>query len=88
MKRFKWVVEIDVAETWVADGFDLTPERLEDILGKVLNYANGSEYSGRVIARPRDSEVAAAMGYRTIEAYRDHAGELTGRQIKVVVDPE
>lgn len=36
---FKWTVEIEVHETWVADGFDMTEDRLRHMLEMALPYA-------------------------------------------------
>jgi hypothetical protein len=74
MKRFKWTIEIEVTETWVADGFDMrTPEDVKVLLERRLPHAYGHELGGKVISRPPDKEVATAQGYKTVEAYRKAA---------------
>lgn len=48
-RTFKWTVEIEVSETWVADGFEATSERMHEILCRALPYALGSEIGARVV---------------------------------------
>lgn len=68
-KFFKWTVEIEVSETWVADGFDATNERIHSMLAHDLRYAYGHELRAKVIKRPSDDEVAEAQGYTTTKEY-------------------
>lgn len=68
-KFYKWTVEIEVAEAWVADGFDLTDRRAHDIMTHHLSYANGNEIKCKVVARPKDHDVATEQGYKTTAAY-------------------
>lgn len=63
MKRFKWVVEFEVDETWVADGFDLTDERAKRLIEEHLDYSHGWETAARVISHPPTHEIAMAQGY-------------------------
>ena len=67
-KRFKWTVEFEVDEQWVADGFDLTNERALDMLATDLRYAYGHELGATVIKSPDPLEIAKAQGYDTVEA--------------------
>lgn len=62
-KRFKWTVEIEVDETWVEDGFDLTDERAKEMVMSDLRYAYGHEISCKVIAAPAPAEIRKAQGY-------------------------
>lgn len=62
LKRFKWTVEIEVSETWVADGFNLTDNRANDIVQRALPYATGSEVSARVLKAPSPESIAIAQG--------------------------
>lgn len=66
-KRFKWVVEFEVDETWVEDGFDLTDERALDIIRDALPYAYEFEVGAKVLSAPPADEVAHAMGYESAE---------------------
>jgi len=70
MKFYKWTIQIEVAETWVEDGFDITPENVHDRLGNLLPYAYGSEFRAKVLTAPKDEEVAKAQGYSDVEKYR------------------
>jgi len=69
MKRFKWTIEIEVDETWVADGFDATDERIHAMLANDLRYAYGRELGAKVIKRPPDEDVAKAQGYPSVKEY-------------------
>lgn len=61
MGTFKWTVEIEVDETWVADGFDITePESLE---GKLLPYAHSDEINVKVLKKPSKKSIRKAQGY-------------------------
>lgn len=70
-KSFKWTatIEIEVDRTWVADGFDLTTERLDRMLGRMieneLSYATPDEVGARgiITAAPPREEIRAAQGY-------------------------
>jgi hypothetical protein len=67
-KRFlKWTLEIEVDETWVADGFDLTDERAHAMLANDLRYAYGHELKAKVLTRPPDEVIAQVQGYKSVE---------------------
>lgn len=64
-QKFKWTIEIEVDEVWVADGFDMTDERALQMLGEHLPYANMTyELKARVIGFPDPDLVARTQGYR------------------------
>jgi hypothetical protein len=63
VKRFKWTIEIAVDPSWVADGFDCTTERANDMLRGALPYAYGHELRARVLSAPRPTDIAKAQGY-------------------------
>lgn len=69
-RRYRWAVEIEVDETWVEDGFDLTDERATDIMAHTLRWARSDEFAARVLARPVDEAIAKAQGYKDVEQYR------------------
>ena len=48
MKTFKWVVEFEVTENWVEDGFNITENRANDMIANALPYAYSSEYKATV----------------------------------------
>lgn len=69
MKMFKWIVEFQVADTWVADGFQMTDQRAWDMLSKDLSYADmDTEIHARVVASPNASLIAKAQGYENNHA--------------------
>jgi hypothetical protein len=52
MTTFKWVVEFEVTENWVEDGFDIDEDRAQDMLANALPYAYGHELKAKVIKAP------------------------------------
>lgn len=49
MKFKKWIVEIQVSENWVEDGFNLTNETAHKMLAEFLPYAYGYELKAKVL---------------------------------------
>lgn len=68
-KKFKWVVELEVDETWVADGFDLTQRRADLLAQHILPHAYSFEVGMRVLEAPRDEEIAKAQGYKSVREF-------------------
>ena len=50
--KIKWVVEIGVDRCWVEDGFEVTKERVENMLQRDLQFALGREVSARILSSP------------------------------------
>lgn len=67
MSKFKWTVEIEVDEVWVADGFDLDNDRMNDIMLEHLSYATSSEVKCKVVKSPSVASVRKAQGYDDTE---------------------
>ena len=63
-KTFKWTVEFEVVESWVADGFEMTDERAFQMLENDLCHAYHSELSAKVIKFPDRMEVLKVQGYK------------------------
>jgi hypothetical protein len=63
MAKFCWVVAIEVDESWVADGFELTDERAHQMVGQALPYAYENEFSAKVLRGPDRRDIDAAQGY-------------------------
>lgn len=55
--KAKWVCEIEVEDTWLADGFRLTDERLKRMIENEIEYAHGYETAARVISGPTPEEI-------------------------------
>ena len=64
-KRFKWTVEIEVDEKWVADGFDLTNDNITDRLQSMLPFATSDEVSGKILRAPSKKAIRKAQGYES-----------------------
>lgn len=62
MKTFKWVVEFEVAESWVEDGFNIDQDRATDMIANALPYAYGSEFEAKVIQAPDAKLIRKVQG--------------------------
>lgn len=62
MKNFRWVVEFEVDESWVADGFNLTDESAKDMIENTLPYSYGFETTAKVIQAPDPHEIMKVQG--------------------------
>lgn len=62
---YEWTVKIRVNAVWVADGFDLTDERVHDMVSHDLQYAHSYEIETEVVKAPDADEVAREMGYKS-----------------------
>ena len=68
MKKFVVKVEMQVADSWIADGFDLSKkglEILEELIAKRLPYAYGNEFKVKcsVISQPDKEIIKKLQGY-------------------------
>jgi len=62
MKTFKWVVEFEVTENWVADGFNIDKDRALDMLEEALPHAYGYELAAKVIKSPEAKLIKKVQG--------------------------
>jgi energy-converting hydrogenase A subunit M len=63
MKTFKWVVEFEVTETWVEDGFNIDEDRAQDMLANALPHAYGYELKAKVLKAPDAKLIRKTQGY-------------------------
>ncbi len=64
--RYRWVVEIEIDPTMVADGLDLTdPRDLHDALTRAFPYTRMSEIGVRVLCTPDLDAIAREQGYKS-----------------------
>ena len=63
MKTFKWVVQFEVTENWVEDGFNISEKRALDMLANALPYAYGSELAVKIIKSPDAKLIRKTQGY-------------------------
>ncbi len=62
-RTFRWVVEFEVAECWVADGFNPDDDDVLTMLATRLGWANiGRELGARVLRAPPADEVRRVQG--------------------------
>jgi hypothetical protein len=62
-KFFKWTVEIAVNEIWVADGFEITADKIQEALQTMIGYSYENETRVRVITAPASAAIRKAQGY-------------------------
>ena len=63
MKTFKWVVEFEVTENWVADSFEITDRKAIGMMEDALPFASGAEFKARVIKAPDHKLIRNVQGY-------------------------
>jgi hypothetical protein len=63
MKTFKWVVEFEVTENWIADGFNITDQKVTGMIEQALPFASGAEFSAKVIKAPDAKLIRKTQGY-------------------------
>lgn len=61
-KTLKWTVEFEIAECWVADGFNITDEQAQDMIERRLSCATSDQVKARVVRAPSKTAIAAAQG--------------------------
>jgi hypothetical protein len=61
---FRWTVEFEVDELWVADGFNLTAERAKDMIERALPHSYAPETAARIISAPGAEAILKAQGYK------------------------
>lgn len=66
MAKLKFVVEFQVDESWVADGFNPDDDRAKSMLAHSLPYADGSELKARVLIPIDQKKAAKLMGYASL----------------------
>lgn len=65
-KAFKWVLEIEIDETWVADGYEATADRVKEaILSYSLGYAYDYEVKTKLLKKPLKRDIRRAQGYKS-----------------------
>lgn len=55
--QFKWVVEFEIDEVWVADGFEMTDERANAMIQSEIGYAYDYEAKAKVLKAPPQSAI-------------------------------
>lgn len=73
----KWVVEFVVADSWVADGFELTNERAKNMIEEALGWSYGHETAARVIEAP-DPNVIEGLQDGSVD-FDDQESVTTGK---------
>jgi hypothetical protein len=62
-QRFTWTVSITVDKVWVEDGFNLTPERLKEMVQSDLNFSYDHEIEVAILSGPSPAAIRRAQGY-------------------------
>src|SRR5690242_18883125 len=60
---YKWTIEIEVNEVWVADGFEVTAENIQEMLQERIGFAHDNETRCRVVKSPSVNSIRKAQGY-------------------------
>lgn len=63
MRFYKWTVEFEVADVWVADGFDLDNDRAQEMLEQHIGWAYSHELRAKVIKAPSPARIRKEQGY-------------------------
>jgi hypothetical protein len=63
MKKIKWVVEFEVTENWVANGFNIDQRRAFNMIESALPFASGAEFKATVIKAPDAKLIRKTQGY-------------------------
>lgn len=67
---FTWIVRLDVAPEWVADGFALSDQRALAMLGKDLDCAcPDTELAASVLVAPNAERIAREQGYGPVHPH-------------------
>lgn len=65
-KFFKWTVEIEINEIWVADGFEVTADGIKEMIQEAIGFSYEHETRVRVIQAPAINEIRKAQGYESV----------------------
>lgn len=60
---YEWTAKIRVADVWVADGFELTKERLHEMLMEHIGWCTAGEVEAEVVSSPNPEEIRKEQGY-------------------------
>lgn len=69
-KFYKWTVEIEVNELWVADGFQIDADMVQEMIQGRIGYSYEHETRVRVVKAPSVDEIRKAQGYEPVSAER------------------
>ena len=61
MPKFKWNITIEVDQTWVKDGFNLTSDTVQRMLKSVLPNAYRHEFTAKVTKAPTPESIKNAQ---------------------------
>jgi hypothetical protein len=76
-ERFTWTVAITVDKIWVEDGFNLTPERLKDMVQSDLDFATEDEIEVAILSATSPAAIRLIQGYpRPETVYCAEHGEV------------
>jgi hypothetical protein len=68
---YKWTVQIEIDPIWVRDGFNLTRERMLEILSKTLDFAYEHEFDAQIISAPDPKQIRVEQGHK-VEGYEPY----------------
>ena len=62
-RGFRWTVSIEVDETWVADGYEITAERIHEMMQHEIGGAYASEIGVKVLRAPKPERIRKVQGF-------------------------
>lgn len=68
-KMYKWILEIEVSETLVADGFRLTDQKWRDWARDGVQFSEASEVRTKVLYSPSPESISKAQGFGSVEEF-------------------
>jgi len=64
MEGFTWIGSITVAKCWVEDGFELTEQRLKEMILSDLTFATSDEVEVKILKAPSKKAIRKVQGYK------------------------
>lgn len=62
MKFYSWTVQIEVEASWVADGFELTEDRLKGMIEREIEGSYPSETKIKILEAPNPEAIKKEQG--------------------------
>ena len=91
MSKFRFTVEFEIDQVWIADGFFLTADIALEMLGRELDFANvGEELDARMVKVPNLERVVRAQGYSSVALMKSenpHTDYSAGKWVQKIFDP-
>jgi hypothetical protein len=68
MAACKWIIEVEIADVWIADGFNPEADAFQSAINaEMLGYARPDEVKVRIVKAPTEQQIDAATA-RAVKA--------------------